>query len=148
VFYQIILQASSFDIPGSPLAPAHTARGLAQVETALPCCLTAQETKETTFIKKKPPTKARMKTLVKGTYPPLSIVSMEKMNFIHRNTAREVLLPVCYYKYKAASPYSCKAGLESTQPKAELCSRMGFQKAIYSPFTLERQGAYHAKMTL
>lgn len=90
-----------------------------------------------------------MKTLVKRTCcPPLSIVSMEKMNFIHRNTERQVLLPACYYKHKAASPYSCKAGLDSMQPRAKLRPRMRFQKAICSPFTLERQGAYHGKMTL
>lgn len=140
VFYQIILQASSFEIPGSLLALAHTARGLAQAETPAqpggpwtqrPTACKAQQHRfgfavllycredkrhnlNKTNQKKKPPRKARMQTLVKRTCcPPLSFISMKKMNFIHRNRERQVLIPAHYYKYKAASPYSCKAGLDS-----------------------------------
>lgn len=55
---------------------------------------------------------------------------------------------VCYYKYKAASPYSCKAGLDLIHPKAKRHLRMRFQKAMCGPFTLEKQEAYHVKMML
>lgn len=73
-----------------------------------------------------------MKTLVKkACCPPLSVTTMEKINFMHRNSETQVLLPVCYYKYNAASPYSWS---RFNAPKSKTSSEDEISEGKLSPW--------------